>query len=62
MRIRQAGTVTAMNRLREVLSGLDWRVLAGLLILSVVLGIANNFRVYEEQRLPFFAGFGGEDE
>lgn len=36
-------------------------VLAGLILLSVVLGILNNFRVYEEQRVPWF-GPAAEEE
>lgn len=32
----------------------DIRVLAVLIALAVVLGILNNLRVYEEQRVPWF--------
>ena len=31
----------------------DLRVLAGLVLASVALGVLNNMRVYEEQRVPW---------
>ena len=51
-----------MSRLRKLLPDIDWRVLAALLIAAVIIGIANNFRVYEEQRLSLFSGIGGEEQ
>lgn len=44
---------------------LDMRILVGLVLLSIVLGLANNFRVPVEQRVdllgPIASGIGGED-
>jgi len=34
----------------------NWRVVAGAVALSVVLGVLNNLRVYEEQRVKWFGG------
>ena len=34
----------------------NWRVVAGLIILAVVLGALNNLRVYEERRVKWFGG------
>lgn len=39
--------------LRDTLRGLNWMAMAIIVLLSVLLGIANNFRVYEEQRIVF---------
>ena len=40
-----------MNRIWTFLRGLDWRVLLALPVLSVLLGVANNWRVSEDQRV-----------
>jgi len=37
-------------------------VLAALVVLAVVLGIVNNLRVYEEQRVPWFGASQGESD
>ena len=34
----------------------DWRVVAGIVGLAAVLGVLNNLRVYEEQRVKWFGG------
>ena len=34
----------------------DIRVVLGIFTLAVVLGVLNNFRVYEEQRVKWFGG------
>ncbi len=34
----------------------DWRVLACIVGLAIALGILNNLRVYEEQRVKWFGG------
>lgn len=34
----------------------DWWVVAGLVALAVLLGVANNLRVYDEQRVHWFGG------
>ena len=39
------------NRILNFLRGLDWRVLLAVPVLSVLLGVANNMRVSEEQRV-----------
>lgn len=36
--------------------GFDLRVLAALVALAVVLGVLNNLRVFEEQRVKWFGG------
>lgn len=51
-----------MSKLRKLVRCVDWRVLAALLVAAVVLGIANNFRVYEEQRLSLFSWTDGEGQ
>ena len=40
-----------MNRIWTFLRGLDWRVLFAVPVLSVLLGVANNWRVSEDQRV-----------
>ena len=35
-------------------------VLSGIVLLAVILGVVNNLRVYEEQRVPWFGG--GQEE
>ena len=34
----------------------NWYVLAGIVGLAVALGVLNNLRVYEEQRVKWFGG------
>ena len=34
----------------------DVRVVIGIVLLAVVLGVLNNLRVYEEQRVNWFGG------
>ena len=38
------------------IKGFDLRVLAALLTNSVVLGVLNNLRVFDEQRVKWFGG------
>ena len=38
----------------NILKELDWRVIAGAVALAFLLGILNNMRVYEEQRVEWF--------
>ena len=40
-----------MNRIWTFLRGLDWRVLFAVPVLSALLGVANNWRVSEDQRV-----------
>ena len=40
-----------MNRIWEFLRSLDWRVLFAVPVLAVLLGVANNLRVSEDQRV-----------
>ena len=35
---------------------IDFRVVLGIVLLAVVLGVLNNLRVYEEQRVKWFGG------
>ena len=37
-------------------SGFDLRVVAALVVLAVVLGVLNNLRVFDEQRVKWFGG------
>ena len=45
-----------VNWLTRQLANYNWYVLAGIVVLSVILGIVNNMRVYEEQRVNWFGG------
>ena len=36
-------------------------VIAGMLLLAVVLGVLNNFRVFEEQRVPWLGNVAEEE-
>lgn len=36
------------------------RVLLAMVVLSILLGVLNNIRVYEEQRVPWLGNFGVE--
>lgn len=42
--------------------GFRWPVVVGLILLSLVLGVLNNLRVYEEQRVEWFGGPAVESE
>ena len=42
--------------MKKLLKVFNWWVLAGIVALAVVLGIFNNLRVYEEQRVKWFGG------
>ena len=44
------------DMVKEFLKELDWRVIAGAVALAFLLGILNNLRVYEEQRVEWFGG------
>lgn len=43
-----------MSRLSLAKLGLNLWVLLGMLLLAAVLGVLNNLRVFEEQRVPWF--------
>lgn len=43
---------------RLTLFGYDLWVILGIFLLAVVLGVLNNFRVYEEQRVNLFGDDG----
>ena len=45
-----------MQKLKDIMLSFDWRVLAGMVALAVVLGVLNNLRVYSEQRVHWFGG------
>ena len=49
-----------MNRILNLLRSLDWRVLFAVPVLSVLLGVANNMRLPEDQRVRW-SGERGED-
>lgn len=42
--------------MKKLLRHFNWWVLAGIVAIAVVLGIFNNLRVYEEQRVDWFGG------
>ena len=42
--------------MEKLLSYFNWWVLAGIVAVAIVLGIFNNLRVYEEQRVNWFGG------
>lgn len=42
--------------MKKLFDRFDWRVVAGALALAVVLGILNNLRVYDEQRVKWLGG------
>lgn len=44
----------AYKELFSVRTGWNIWVLIGLVLAAIVLGMLNNFRVYEEQRVPWF--------
>jgi hypothetical protein len=39
----------------------DLRVMVGLVLVAVILGVLNNMRVYEEQRVPWLGFDAGEE-
>lgn len=43
-------------RMKGLLRRFNWWVVAGIVAVAVVLGIFNNLRVYEEQRVNWFGG------
>ena len=50
------------ERGRAVIWGYNVWVVVGMLVVSLILGIANNFRVYDERRVPFWGWIlAGED-
>lgn len=49
-----------MNRILNLLRSLDWRLLLAVPVLSVLLGVANNMRLPEDQRVRW-SGERGED-
>ena len=42
--------------MKKILMSFNWWVMAGAVALAVLLGIFNNLRVYEEQRVHWFGG------
>ena len=46
----------ALTRAFASVRTLNWFVLFGIVALAFVLGILNNLRVYEEQRVKWFGG------
>ena len=50
------------ERGRAVIWGYNVWVVVGMLVVSLILGLANNLRVYEERRVPFWGRIpAGED-
>ena len=45
-----------LRKLADFLASYNWYVLSGIVLLAVVLGVLNNLRVYEEQRVNWFGG------
>ena len=44
------------NRLMFIVRQYNFWVIAGIILVSMVLGVLNNLRVYEEQRVKWFGG------
>ncbi len=44
------------NSMRNRKIPIDFRVVLGIVLLAVILGVLNNLRVYEEQRVKWFGG------
>lgn len=42
--------------MKKLLKRFNWWVLAGIVAMAVVLGVLNNLRVYEEQRVQWLGG------
>ena len=42
--------------MKSILKELNWWVIAGTIVLAFLLGIVNNMRVFEEQRVEWFGG------
>ena len=42
--------------MKKILMSFNWWVMAGAVALAVLLGIFNNLRVYEEQRVNWLGG------
>ena len=42
--------------MKKLLGYFNWWVLVGIVAVAIVLGICNNLRVYEEQRVNWFGG------
>lgn len=42
--------------MKVLLGHFNWWVLAGIVVAAIALGICNNLRVYEEQRVNWFGG------
>ena len=40
----------------KALKHFNWLVVAGIVALAILLGVFNNLRVYEEQRVNWFGG------
>ena len=40
----------------KVLKHFNWWIVAGIVVLAILLGVLNNLRVYEEQRVNWFGG------
>ena len=52
-------TASAVNealKMKKVLKHFNWWVVAGIVVLAILLGVVNNLRVYEEQRVNWFGG------
>ena len=50
-----------MPRLALDKLGLNFWVIAGMMFFALMLGILNNLRVFEEQRVPWFGGVAEEE-
>ena len=54
---RNAKEALKMKRkMKRILRLFNWWVVAGIVVLAILLGILNNLRVYEEQRVTWFGG------
>ena len=51
----------AFRELFSVRTGWNLWILIGLVLGAIILGVLNNFRVYEEQRVPWFGSRTAEE-
>ena len=45
-----------MNRIKSIVQRFDWRVVAAMVALAFLLGVLNNLRVEDEQKVQWFGG------
>lgn len=55
---RVGGSLDERSKVKMIkaLKHFNWLVVAGIVVLAILLGVFNNLRVYEEQRVNWFGG------